>query len=227
MPDGHEGGTSSLAGVRAVVFDFGGVLITPITNQLAEVAGFHGVDVGVMKELLLGPRESTPDHPWHRAERGEIATESIQAGLAPWADATGVDLVGDEIDRVLAPGGYSLVEPMHDLVDRLPRAGIRVGLLTNTFAEFRPTMARDVRFERFDVVVESFAVGARKPELGIYEAAAAQLAAHSIGPREILYLDDFDQNLEPAAGLGWQTMHVVDAARAAAILDASLRHDGN
>ncbi len=212
---------------RAVVFDFGGVLITPITNQLAEVAESHGVDVGTMKELLLGPRESTPDHPWHRAERGELATGAIQAGLAPWAEAAGLELAGDEIERVLAPGGYSLVEPMHDLVDRLPRTGILVGLLTNTFAEFRPTMARDVRFERFDVVVESYAVGARKPELGIYEVVADQLAAHSIGPREILYLDDFDQNLEPAAALGWQTLHVVDAARTAEFVAASLRHDGN
>ena len=33
-----------------------------------------------MVEVLIGPEE-TGDHPWHRAERGEIAVADIQAGL--------------------------------------------------------------------------------------------------------------------------------------------------
>ncbi len=199
-----------LGPVRAVVFDFGGVLITPITNQLADVASSHGVPMLVMKEVLLGPRDSTADHPWHRAERGELATDAIQGELGPWAELAGVELRGDEIERVLAPGAYSLVDSMHELVDRLPDVGMTVGLLTNTFAEFQPTMQRDVRLERFDVVVESFAVGARKPEDAIYGAVESEVAAWSIAPEEILYLDDFDQNLAPAIDRGWQTVHVTD-----------------
>ena len=204
--------------IRAVVFDFGGVLITPITNQLSTVAERHGRSVPEVLEVLLGPRASG-DHPWHRAERGELAVAEIQGQLGPWADAAGLALAGDELDVLLAAGGYRHVRPVHDRIATLRRDGIKTALLTNTFAEFRPTMQRDVDFGLFDVVIESFAVRARKPEPAIY---AATQAALGVAPEGIVYLDDFDQNLEPAAALGWTTIHVVDPIVALAELDALL-----
>lgn len=205
--------------IRAVVFDFGGVLITTISNQIATISGARGVEPAVMHEVLLGPRESGPDHPWHRAERGEIPTDAIQALLTPWAEELGVHLDGNEIEQLLAPGGYTVVEAMLDRVRSLRADGYLTGLLTNTFAEFRPTMERDIDFELFDVVVESFAVGSRKPELAIYEATAEQLG---VGHGAIVYLDDFEQNLVPPAALGWTTIQVNDAAAALLELDRLL-----
>jgi len=210
-------------GHEAVVFDFGGVLITSISNQIGNVAISHGVDRSAMHGVLLGPRDSSSAHPWHRAERGELAISDIQAELSPWADAAGLSLHGDEIDRLLAPGAYSVVDSMVDRVSRLRRLGYRTGLLTNTFAEFRPTMERDLDFRQFDAVIESYAIGARKPEHAIYEATAEQLGvAHT----SIVYLDDFDQNLVPAAELGWTTILVGDPERALSELDATLGRSG-
>lgn len=206
---------------RAVVFDFGGVLITPITNQVGAVAQRHGVTTAVLLEVLLGPRASG-DHPWHRAERGELAVAEIQGQLQPWADEVGITLRGDEIDALLAPGGYTRVEIMIERIHALRARGLKTALLTNTFAEFRPTMARDLDFAWFDAVVESFAVGARKPEPAIYEATAAALG---VPHHEIVYLDDFDQNLEPAAALGWSTVHVTDPVTALDRLDELVRSD--
>lgn len=205
--------------VRAVVFDFGGVLITTIANQIAKVAAIHDVEPTLMHELLLGPRVSSDDHPWHQAERGEIAVAEIQRGLAPWAERAGVELRGDEIDRLLATDQYTVVSEMIDRIAALRSAGLRTGLLTNTFAEFRPTMQRDLDFASFDVVVESFAVGARKPEPAIYAEVARRL---DVDGRHIVYLDDFDQNLVPAQALGWQTILVTESVRALADLDAAL-----
>lgn len=204
---------------RAVVFDFGGVLITSIGNQIGKVAASHGVEPALMHELLLGPRASTSDHPWHRAERGELAIAEIQSELAPWAAGVGVDLHGDEIDRLLAPGEYTVVDAMVDRVRSLRDDGVRTGLLTNTFAEFRPTMQRDLDFDLFDVVVESFAVGSRKPEPAIYATTADRLG---VDHRRIVYLDDFDQNLGPARALGWQTVLVKDPPTALTALDKVL-----
>jgi putative hydrolase of the HAD superfamily len=202
--------------IRAVVFDFGGVLITSISNQLSEIAVTHGVDTSVMHELLLGPRASGPDHPWHRAERGEIPTAAIQGLLGPWADELGVTLHGDEMDRLLAPGGYSVIDAMAERIRQLRHEGYLTGLLTNTFAEFQPTMQRDVDFALFDVVVESFAVGARKPERSIYEIAARML---DVDHDQIVYLDDFDQNLDEPTALGWTTILVGDQVDALRELD--------
>jgi epoxide hydrolase-like predicted phosphatase len=188
---------------RAVVFDFGGVLITSITDKVHSLAVRHGTTTASLLTVLLGPRESG-DHPWHRCERGEIAVADIQELLSPWAQAAGLSLAGDEIEVLMEPS-YRMVDQMVNRVGELGNAGYRTALLTNTFAEFRPSMERDLDFSLFDAVIESFAVQARKPELAIYEATAAALGvAHS----DIVYLDDFDQNLEPAVELGWTVIHV-------------------
>ena len=202
-----------------IVFDFGGVLITSINNQVGDVAMSHGVDLATMHRVLLGPRTSSTDHPWHRAERGEIDIADIQPALAPWAEADAVELRGDEIDRLLASGAYTVVAPMQERIAELRRDGWRTALLTNTFAEFRPTMERDIDLDLFDAVVESFAVGSRKPETAIYEATADQLG---VDHAAIVYLDDFEQNLEPAAALGWTTILVAEHDAALAELDATI-----
>jgi len=204
---------------EAVVFDFGGVLITSISNQIGAIASSHGVETATMLEVIMGPRDSGPGHPWHRAERGEIAVSAIQELLDPWAGERGVMLRGDEIERVLAPGGYSVVGAMIDRIGRLRSDGYRTGLLTNTFAEFQPTMQRDIDFGLFDVVVESFAVGSRKPERTIYEMAQAQLG---VDHGAIVYLDDFEQNLAEPIALGWTTIQVGDPTDALTQLDRVL-----
>ena len=195
--------------VAAVVFDFGGVLISPITEKLDLLAARHGTTMHTLLAVLLGPRGSG-DHPWHRCERGEIPVDSIQGLLGPWATAAGVALTGDEIE-VLLRADYRMVEPMVAQVAQLRAHGVRTALLTNTFAEFRPIMQRDLDFALFDAVVESFAVGSRKPEPAIYAATAAALG---VAHEQIVYLDDFDQNLVPARQLGWRTIHVTSPQQA-------------
>ncbi len=210
--------------VRAVVFDFGGVLITPITTGVSRLAERHDVTTRAMLEVLLGPDDSG-DHPWHRAERGELAVAEIQSLLADHAGAAGVVLAGDEIDELLVPG-FVVNDAVVDAVAALRRAGIRTALLTNTFREFRPTLEQVLDLSMFDAVVESYAVGARKPEAAIYEAASAALG---VPHDEIAFLDDFAQNLVAAERLGWRTVAVTDVATALAGLRdlVDLPLDGN
>lgn len=211
-----------MAQTRAVVFDFGGVLITTIANQVGKVAASHGVEKHVMHEVLLGPRVSG-NHPWHRAERGELAVADIQPQLGPWASASEVELHGDEIDRLLAAGEYSVVDEMVECVAAARADGYLTGLLTNTFAEFHPTLERDLDLSMFDAVIESCTVGSRKPERGIYHATAEMLGVPHEG---ILYLDDFPQNLEPATALGWTTILVDDHVTAIGELRSALARSG-
>jgi epoxide hydrolase-like predicted phosphatase len=194
----------------AVVFDFGGVLITTIANQVGKVAASHSVEKHVMHEVLLGPR-SSGDHPWHCAERGELPVADIQSQLAPWAAASGIELHGDEISRLLAAGEYTVIDEMVECVADVRAAGLLTGLLTNTFNEFHPTLERDLDLSMFDAVIESCAVGTRKPEAAIYLATAAML---EVPHDQIVYLDDFEQNLGPATSLGWTTILVGDPGAA-------------
>ena len=77
-------------------------------------------------------------------------------------------------------------------------------------------MERDLHFPDFTQVVESFAVGSRKPELRIYEIIRDLLGVEHC---EILYLDDFAQNIATAQSFGWSTIHVTDPVADAARID--------
>ncbi|MCB0957616.1 MAG: HAD family phosphatase [Ilumatobacteraceae bacterium] len=193
------------APIRAVVFDFGGVLITPITRHLTNLAVRHGVPMEQLLLVLMGPREeSTADHPWHRAERGEIPTADFIHQVQPYAAAQGIQLAGDEYEIIL-DGVFDLHHgALADIAD-LRRAGYRTGLLTNSFREFRAHLEQSIDFGLFDVVVDSSEVGCRKPEPQIYAMTAEAMGCR---PEEILYLDDFLANVEGALAAGWQAVHV-------------------
>lgn len=204
--------------IRAVVFDFGGVIITPITNKIAILAERHGVDPTAMLEVLMGPRHTSTDHPWHRAERGEMAVADIQALLGPAAAAHDIELVGDEVAVMLDASTYDMNEQVLAKIADL-RGHVRLGLLTNSFREFRPTLERDLDLDLFDVVIDSSTEGSRKPEPAIYRRTTE---AVGVAAGEIVYLDDFDHNLDPARAEGWQTIHVTDPDRALLELDTIL-----
>jgi epoxide hydrolase-like predicted phosphatase len=205
--------------IRAVVFDFGGVLISPITTLIAEVAGWHDVAMVEMLDVLMGPREaSTSDHPWHRAERGELAIAEMQTAVVPYAEAAGLTLRGDEYERLLC-GEFTVHADVIDRIVGLHDEGYLLGLLTNSFLEFREHLESHVDFGLFDVVVDSSEVGHRKPEPAIYELTTRMLG---VSAPEILYLDDFAANLEGALAAGWHTIHVTGIESALRELDRAL-----
>lgn len=193
--------------IDAVVFDFGGVVITPITNQLTRLAERAGVDMLTMLEVVMGPRHHSSDHPWHRAERGEIPTSDIQGLLAPYAHTANMNLVGDEIDDIMTGQGFTVNHVVVDRIHSLRAEGLPVALLTNSFVEARHIIEAAIDFAVFSEVVDSSLVGCRKPEPAIYEVTSSRLG---VPHDRIAYLDDFADNLTPAEALGWSTIHVVD-----------------
>jgi putative hydrolase of the HAD superfamily len=203
----------------AVVFDFGGVLITPITDRINEIAERHGVTMGELLHVLMGPPDvSTDDHPWHRAERGEIAVQGFQQLVEPWAAEAGIELTGDEFDIIL-DGVFKVHEGIVQRIVELRAEGITTALLTNSFKEFRDHLEKHVDFRIFDLVIDSSEVGHRKPEPAIYELTAERLG---IAPERILYLDDFIANVIGAREAGWDAIHVTGPEQAIAALDEAL-----
>jgi len=74
----------------------------------------------------------------------------------------------------------------------------------------------------FDVVVESQAVGLRKPDPRIYELACRQLG---VTPPETAFLDDIGANLKSARALGMHTIKVDDPSVALRELSALVGFD--
>lgn len=99
------------------------------------------------------------------------------------------------------------VEPIREMQELLKWAAqrYRIGLLTNTMPGFVTSMrARGIIPDiNYDAVVESYEVGATKPEAAIYSTA---LERSGVSSGEILLIDDTRANLIAAEHAGWRVM---------------------
>jgi len=207
--------------IEAVVFDFGGVIISPITRTISTVAADLGIEDETFLTLIMGPFHESTDHPWHRVERGELDQEDLQAHVEVLAVEKGLDLRGDELERIMAEDAYQVRTEILERIGRLREEGYQTGLLTNSTAAFRPTLEQIVPRELFDVYIDSSVVGMRKPEPRIFTYLLEALG--NPPPDAVLYLDDFPGNLAGATAAGLQTIHVTSAEQALHDLDAALR----
>ncbi len=209
----------------AVVFDYGGVMITSITNKFIPLAERAETSVEVIREIVMGPLGVSTNHPWHRAERGEIALGQIQKELEPYADKYSVNLYGDEIETVYSntksglTTPYTIIEPMVQKAIEVQKRGFSIALLTNLFTEFYPTVKKELEEVKFDAWVASSEEGTRKPEAKIYEITEELL---QISGEKILFLDDFEPNLIAAEKAGWSVIKVTNPLDAIKELDDKL-----
>lgn len=181
--------------VAGVAFDLGGVLTPPVFGPLDELNDSLGLPEGVLRGYFRG------DPVFAAVERGETSVRDFLKSVGVRVqEAHGLRLdLRALAGAVEAPG--HLVPEMVALVHRLHDAGLRLGLLTNNAKEsvvWREQLPR----ECFDAVVDSSEVGLRKPDPRIYTLLLTRLG---LPAEQVLYVDDFPENLPPAAELGMQT----------------------
>jgi putative hydrolase of the HAD superfamily len=197
----------------AVLFDLTGVLTSSPWPALTASAGG---DVA----FLTGPYHEDTDHPWHRLERGEISIGDWYAAVQAAAEDDGRTLDLTPMQTLLS----DLV--VHDDVVAHIRAlradGYRTALVTNNVREgskaWRAMLPVD---DLFDVVVDSSAVGMRKPNPAIFTHTLDLLGG--VAADRAVFLDDVEGNLAGARLAGLHTILVADPpAPALAELDRML-----
>ena len=208
--------------IRAVVFDFGGVILTSPFEAFARYEEANGLPEG----FLRGLNTRNPDtNAWARLERSEVDL----AGFAALFEAEAREQ-GHEVDGMAVLGLLGgAVRP--EMVEALRRCHerLKTAMLTNNFvvAGGKPLVREDgtvaepspvsAVLEHFDVIVESSRAGVRKPDPAIYEMVCRELG---IEPAEAVFLDDLGVNLKPARAMGMTTIKVTDPAVAIAELEA-------
>ena len=108
-------------------------------------------------------------------------------------------------------------EAMQNAVRRARAAGIRTGLISNSWGA--ATYDRALLAELFDGVVISGDVGVRKPTPEIYEMGAQSI---DVPPADCVFVDDLPFNLKPARELGMATVRHVEARQTIAELERLL-----
>ena len=206
--------------VDAVVYDFGGVFMASPFEAMRQLALEKDMAYDLLLELMFGSYHADDDHPWHRAERGELGITDARDQIRERASARGHDVDLFDMFRFLSGGEVN--EPMVDNVRRARAAGARTAILTNNVTEAKDFWRKLIPLdELFDVVVDSSEVGMRKPNPAVYLHTLELLGG--VDPARSAFLDDFLGNVEAAQRVGMIGILVeLDAAPAIAAVDALL-----
>ncbi|MXZ77955.1 MAG: HAD family phosphatase [Acidimicrobiia bacterium] len=189
--------------IEAVFWDFGGVFTGSPFHHLDNYARSMGTTNERLLEHVFGRYEADGDHPWHRLERGEGTLADALEAAAEACRTDGIEGFNSE-GFFKAMSGTNSDERRESAVSKvreLNEAGIRQAIITNNAKEFgdmwRSLIPVD---ELFDAVIDSSAVGMRKPDPRIYQLALDQLGVSS--PETSSFLDDFEPNVAAARKLG-------------------------
>jgi putative hydrolase of the HAD superfamily len=218
-------------GIRAVVFDWGGVLTNPPLLALYEVEAALGfsrrqlIDWLAHTGLPAADPGDEPEEDFSLLEKAAISFEEFSARLLNRAaDHLGAPLSAESWARVCGafvpdPGLETVHWAMIERARRLRRDGYRTAILTNQIASWRDVWRSSVPLADFDLVVDSCEAGVRKPE-----PAALQLVCDGLGvrPEEAVLLDDSPRNVAGAEAFGMSAILVRDPVSALADLDRLL-----
>jgi putative hydrolase of the HAD superfamily len=196
--------------IKAVLWDFGGVITSSPFDGFATYEQQHGLPPGFIRRL----NATNPDaNAWAGLERGHLDLEGFAVQFEMEARAAGATLDARAIVSVLRgelrPAMVEAVQRCHER--------LKTGLLTNNFSPTDGVFGYEPVLGHFDVVVESSRTGLRKPDPEFYHLACELL---DIEPAEAVFLDDLGINLKPARALGMQTVKVTDPGAALVALEA-------
>jgi epoxide hydrolase-like predicted phosphatase len=204
-----------LPDVRAVIFDWGGVMeALPTKSDVEAWERRLALAPGVLPDVLWG-------EVWRRLEVGAITDEDYAQHVA---DQLGLPdqeaalhflqafYTGDRFNRSVINAARAL------------RGRYGVALLSNAF----PTQSEAIRQQHgidvhaeFDVYVNSADVGLSKPDPGIYYLTLERLG---VTPEQAILLDDSLRNVDSARELGIHAIQFVDPENSLAGLEALLGH---
>ncbi len=236
--------------INAVIFDFGGVISSPLFVGIGAFEEAEGYPRGSLLRLMFGEThyigvegravadavaadpdaavaegevEDEPD--WHLLEKGHLTMKTYFERVVEKAPT----VLGKPIDmyaygrfwRTTAPGvHWMVVHKMRELKTR----GLRIGLLTNNVKEFGDNWRAMFPIDELcEEVVDSSHVGMRKPDRAIYELTCTRM---NVAPDRAVFVDDNAENIAAARAYGMEAVHFVEPWKALAELDDILARRG-
>ena len=199
--------------IKAVLWDFGGVLTTSPFEAFAHYEMQHNLP----KDFIRSINATNPDsNAWALFESSQVSIEEFDRLFQKEAEEKGYPIPGQDVLALLS--GDIRPAMVHAL--QVIKQHYQVGCITNNVRSGQgpgmsksETKARQVGevMSLFDIVIESSLLGIRKPNPKIYQIACEQM---EIKPAQALFIDDLGINLKPARALGMKTIKVLDQEQA-------------
>lgn len=188
--------------IRAVLFDFGGVISASPFEAFAHLEAERGLPADFIRTV----NATNPDtNAWAKLERAEVDLDTFGALWSDEALALGHALDGRLVLERLA----GEIRPQMVRAIRACRTKYKTACLTNNFTRAEAVLSEEVAevYGLFDAILESRVLGVRKPDPRFYELACEALEVRA---EECVFLDDLGVNLKPARALGMHTIKVGD-----------------
>jgi epoxide hydrolase-like predicted phosphatase len=194
--------------IRAVIWDFGGVLVRTMSFERRQALA---AQVGLSPQELER-RVFDSDH------RRQAQLGAVDGGQYLRSVAAELNLDVDELMRSFFGADELDLELMAYIRGLRPQ--YKIGLLSNAMSSLRPMLTEQYPIlDVFDELIISAEVGLVKPDAAIYALAVERLGVHA---REAVFVDDFIENVEGARRAGLHAVHFRSRQQALAELAAML-----
>jgi HAD superfamily hydrolase (TIGR01549 family) len=194
-------GTSNV-NIRAVIFDFGGVLVRMVDDRpRLALAEQLGVPLSRLDDLVFFSDSA------QRASRGEISVGTHWQAVRVALGIRPEDMPGF-LDQYWSADdvNWKLLDYIRDLHPRF-----KVGLLSNAWDDLRQTLHTRWNIDGlFDEVIISAEVKLVKPDPRIFQLAVERLR---LQPAEVVFIDDIAENVEAARREGMKAILYQDTQR--------------
>jgi epoxide hydrolase-like predicted phosphatase len=177
--------------IRAVFFDFGGVIMrTEYQSPRQKLAERFNMDYDEMDKAVFGSDSA------RRASLGEITEEAHWSAVLKRfkQPASQMQVFRDDFF-----GGDVIDHKLVEYIRSLRGKKLHMGLISNAWSGLREFMTRKNLIDLFDTIIISAEVGAVKPSAKIYEVALKQA---KVGAGEAVFVDDVQVNIEACEKIG-------------------------
>jgi putative hydrolase of the HAD superfamily len=194
---------STSPNVRALVFDFGGVISKTLFETHA--ATEQALDLAPGTLQWRGPFAPETDPLWQDMQADRISERdywlqrSAQVGRLlgeNWSDMQTL------VERARGADPDAIVRPeVRQVITEAKQAGLRLALLSNELDMFYGTQLRQRMplLREFEIIVDATYTAILKPDPRAYQLCLAQL---QLAPAQCLMIDDQKRNITGARALG-------------------------
>lgn len=197
--------------LRAVIFDFGGVIVrTDDRTPRERLAARLGIAYDQLSSLVFDSESAL------QATLGKITTQEHWEALRNELGLSQDDHANLPLDFW---GGDVLDQELVDYIRAL-RPDYKTSLISNAWDDLRQVLEYTWKIsDVFDEIIISAEVGVAKPDPRIYQIALERLA---VAPQQAVFVDDFPANIAGARAVGMHAIHFKNSLQARKELDRLL-----
>ena len=181
---------------KAIVFDYGGVLVINGQSSRANLMDNIGAVVGISGDEF---RQEYFKHNYLTNVEGKPWVEAALSAVRVFDDSSGTE----EKVRKINEDFNNTKRLNSELIEKLPElkaAGYQIAILSNYTTELRGVLAKEGINHYFDKIFVSGEIGYQKPDPKAFTAVCKGL---KIEPSEMIFIDDTLRSLETADKVGY------------------------